>query len=288
MKLSTKKLIRIILILVFLAGAASRTDLLHIIFNRITGAEAAGSLTIDWGVPAGQPIFTINNFMPGDSESRSVTVTNSTASTQPLSLKGIKIGGTGNLPDQMNITVLADSSPVYGPATLTAFFTASENPDGIPLLSAGPGSSHQLEFQVTFNLNAGNGLQNTLVIFDLQIGVSSLVPSECRHLRFDRIIYGTEGNNRLRGGNKNDLIFGLGGNDRLEGSNSHDCLLGGPGNDRLDGSNGQDILLGGPGNDRLDGSNGNDILLGEDGLDFANGSNGTDYCRTETKTDCEQ
>lgn len=64
--------------------------------------------------------------------------------------------------------------------------------------------------------------------------------------------------------------FGDGGNDRLDGNNDEDRLHGGDGNDVINGSGGGDAL---------DGDNGNDIVAGGDGDDGINGGSGTDTLR---------
>src|SRR5262249_17181013 len=57
-------------------------------------------------------------------------------------------------------------------------------------------------------------------------------------------------------------LFGGAGNDRLKGGNGNDVLVGGDGNDHLLGSKGQDILIGGAGADHLNAGPGDDILIG--------------------------
>ena len=53
-------------------------------------------------------------------------------------------------------------------------------------------------------------------------------------------------------------------------------MRGGAGNDRVDGGNDDDLLLGDDGADTLYGRNGNDVLLGGNGLDTLYGHNGDD------------
>lgn len=89
-------------------------------------------------------------------------------------------------------------------------------------------------------------------------------------------VRGTEGSNRLNGGNESDYIQGLGGNDSLSGGEQKDNLLGDAGNDFITGGNGDDLLRGGDGNDVLRSGNGNDTLGGEFGNDSLYGGQGTD------------
>src|SRR5262245_52566237 len=58
-------------------------------------------------------------------------------------------------------------------------------------------------------------------------------------------IFGTEGNDLLTGGNKNDKLFGDNGNDGLAGGAGKDELHGGPGRDFIVGGAGNDDLFGG-------------------------------------------
>jgi len=64
------------------------------------------------------------------------------------------------------------------------------------------------------------------------------------------IIFGTDEDDKLRGGKDVDVMIGLGGNDRILGKDGNDCLVGGPGNDRILGGNGDDIILGNDGKDK--------------------------------------
>lgn len=63
------------------------------------------------------------------------------------------------------------------------------------------------------------------------------------------------------GGNGNDRLIGGEGDDLLIGGNGVDALDGGAGDDLLHGGNGDDVLIGGPGQDLLDGGRGDDALL---------------------------
>ncbi|HEY0520540.1 MAG TPA: peroxidase family protein, partial [Ilumatobacteraceae bacterium] len=82
---------------------------------------------------------------------------------------------------------------------------------------------------------------------------------------------GTDGVDRIFGGNDNDTFWGGAGNDVIEGNGGDDVTLGGDGNDIETDLGGADVQKGGPGNDALDGGIGNDIFMGGDGSDFING-----------------
>ena len=81
---------------------------------------------------------------------------------------------------------------------------------------------------------------------------------------------GTDGNDRVYGGNDNDTFWGGKGNDVIEGNGGDDVALGGEGNDIITDLSGADVLKGGPGNDAIDSGIGDDINMGGDGQDFIN------------------
>src|SRR6266567_3395394 len=64
-----------------------------------------------------------------------------------------------------------------------------------------------------------------------------------------RPIIGSEGDDRIQGGNGSNLIIGLAGNDIIHGGTGDSIIIGGPGNDKLYGGAGNDVLVGGAGAD---------------------------------------
>ena len=82
-------------------------------------------------------------------------------------------------------------------------------------------------------------------------------------------IFGSEGNDTLRGGEGlgDNFLFGGAGDDSLEGGAGNDELFGNAGNDTLNGGAGDNLLVGGPGIDTAvyDGWDLDDILLTESG-----------------------
>ena len=72
--------------------------------------------------------------------------------------------------------------------------------------------------------------------------------------------FGSNGDDTMTGGTRNEIYVGLSGNDTLAGGAGDDTLLGGVGNDSLSGDAGDDLLLGGAGVNRLDGGDGNDFF----------------------------
>ncbi|OGG32346.1 hypothetical protein A3I80_02145 [Candidatus Gottesmanbacteria bacterium RIFCSPLOWO2_02_FULL_40_10] len=266
-------------------------------FHRST-VRAVGDLSVDWGVEEGKPVFEINNFAPGDADSRYVRIKNNASNIRPVGFRGILRKDSGSLSERLLLTVSSEGVDYYGGSgdkTLVQFFTDGTGPDGIPLFNLASGEEKTVVFKVVFDPDAGNDYQNTSVVFDLNIGIAITVPEECLSVNFKSDpIFGTQNNDRIRGTNGNDLIFAFEGDDRVDSGNGNDCVVGGPGNDKLynsngndliygnegndilSGSNGSDIIYAGPGNDRITASNGNDKVYGQEGNDFIHGGNGED------------
>jgi Ca2+-binding RTX toxin-like protein len=242
-----------------------------------------GDLTVDWGVPSGNPIFTVSNMAPGDMETRSVLVTNDATSIRPVGVRGEEVNQTGNISTVLDIIISEDGSDLYGgestggPKTLAEFFVDSAGEDGIFLQNLNPTDTKTYTFKVTFNSNAGNEFQDEEVVFDIIFGLSVQVPEECEVITLDgETIFGTNGSDRLVGTPRNDLIFGFGGSDSIKGRDGDDCIVGGSGSDSLKGQAGNDTLLGGDGSDSLKGGDGNDHLIGGEDSDSLKGGNGDD------------
>ncbi len=92
----------------------------------------------------------------------------------------------------------------------------------------------------------------------------------------EEIIVGRRGEDTLRAGDGDDLARGGGGADRLAGQRGDDLLIGGPGADHLRGGGGADALRGGGGGDKLIGNGGGDTLAGGKGDDVLKGGGGAD------------
>lgn len=269
--------------------------------NKAKTAYAVGGLNVEWGVPDGDPIFTVTNMLPGDVESREVEVINGDTVARTVTIKGVKTAETLNFSTILDFVILEGVTPIYGtgsgtgPKTLAEFF-AETDPSGIPLTSIGPGGSTNYTFVATFPSSAGNEWQTASVVFDLIISIESDIPAECSNITFDGDpIFGTALGDNLQGTEGNDLIFGLEGGDSISGNGGDDCLVGnevgdsifgGPGNDvllgledgdSLKGEDGEDLLIGAGGGDTLRGGNDNDDLFGNEGHDSLDGEGGDDF-----------
>ncbi|WP_104017137.1 DUF4214 domain-containing protein [Roseovarius nitratireducens] len=92
----------------------------------------------------------------------------------------------------------------------------------------------------------------------------------------NRLVEGSEFDDRMRGGLGNDTILGDAGDDNLSGYEGNDLIHGGDGNDFIKGGWGDDTLHGGDGNDTITGDWGDDVLSGGAGDDVLMGGDGND------------
>ncbi len=146
--------------------------------TRPSTVRAFGELTVDFGVPPGNPIFVVNNMAPGDMQNRNVGVTNSGTVDRFVAVKGLRTGGVGadpKLETVLDIVISEGGNDLYGGTagakTVTNFFTDSADPNGIPLSILGDGDSTTYNFKVTFPTSAENEFQGKSVIFDLTFGI---------------------------------------------------------------------------------------------------------------------
>lgn len=91
-------------------------------------------------------------------------------------------------------------------------------------------------------------------------------------------LYGGDGEDEIVGGIGNDWIEGGDDIDTLYGRTGDDTIIGNAGDDTLEGEGGADLLCGGADDDVLDGGTHNDILWGATSGDTDNGGAGTDSC----------
>lgn len=242
---------------------------------------AVGDLTINWGVPSGDPIFVVANMLPGDEESRTVEVVNGASSARPVAVRGEKTSELLAFASILDFVISENGFDIYGGTTgaktLQNFFDESVLPASIPLSIVAAGATTHFTFKATFPTSAGNEYQGAEVIFDIIFGIDSDIPAECKDIEFTGDpIFGTEGNDTIHGTRGNDLVFALEGNDTVRTFGGDDCIVGGPGNDDLRGETGDDIIFGNEGDDLVVGAVGKDLLFGGTGNDTMRGENNED------------
>jgi len=244
---------------------------------------AIGDLTINWGVPTGDPIFVVTNFLPGDVEDRNVVITNSGTQVRPVGIRGVQTNVSESLENVIDFVISEGGNDIYGGTlgnkTLAQFFADSGGPNGLFLFNLNPSQTKTVNFEATFQSSAGNEFQNTEVIFDLIIGISIDIPDECDGIDLlPTPIIGTSKAETLTGTPGNDLILGLEGADIINGNNGDDCILGGSGaENKIHGNNGNDVIFGEAGADHINGNNGDDLIFGGTGADVIDGGNGNDH-----------
>ena len=243
------------------------------LFDKET-AYAVGDLDVVWDfvVPEGDPIFTVNNFLPGDSEDRNVEVINNGLSPHTVGVKGLKTSETGTLSGELDFVITEGVTDLYGGTagakTLQNFFDDSTSPNGIVLSNVNNGDSTDYTFKVIFPESAGNEFQATEVVFDITIGIVVELPAECELITFTGpTIFGTSGNDKIQGTSKSELIITFEGNDKVDAGGGHDCIVTNGGNDKVDGQTGNDVIDLGEGNDQNSPSAGTDIIFGRAGND---------------------
>lgn len=297
-----KKLIRVTALTVIISSLITLNGGLNF---EVSSVQAVGDLTVNWGVPEGDPIFVASNMAPGQLETRTVGITNSAPSPRSVGVRGILTDDSDGLSTQLEIVIMEEVTPLYTD-TLSQFFTDSGDPDGIFLSNLNSGNSTSYAFKVTFKEDSDNTWQDKSVIFDLKIGISMDLPAECDLLDLlPSPIIGSSKAETLTGTPGNDLIMGLDGADKINGNGGDDCILGGTGADTingdgggdvlfgeahadsLNGGDGEDLLIGAGGADTMKGASGNDTLRGGQAWDTAQGGAGTDSCEAETRNGCE-
>ena len=130
---------------------------------------AAGNVTISYlGAPA--PLFNITNMAPGDSFTKTLTVTNNSTANQTLKFTVGNTGTVGLLSDKITLKVInaATSAEKYN-STLLSLFSAGE----VNLDSIAPSGLTNYDFTVTFDKDAGNEYMGLAQQFDLTVGFTA-------------------------------------------------------------------------------------------------------------------
>ncbi|MBI2028041.1 MAG: hypothetical protein HYT07_00390 [Candidatus Levybacteria bacterium] len=215
-----KKLVRI-LVLLLVIGLLLRFSGVELF--RPSTVRAVGNLVVDFHVPEGDPIFTVNDFKPCDVEERTVDITNNYDEPKQISIIGVNTEETGEIANVIQFAISNGSADIYGGATgtktLKDFFEDSEDPSGVVLAILDQNQSQNFFFTATFECDSGNEFQEKKVVFDLRIGV--LVDfGECPDVEGTIKVYYPEGWHAIVGMDENqygaDKVFDIGGNNFVQ------------------------------------------------------------------------
>jgi hemolysin type calcium-binding protein len=101
--------------------------------------------------------------------------------------------------------------------------------------------------------------------------------AKCISNRTCHPIMGSEGNDRITGGNGSAILIGLGGNDIIRGGTGDNIIIAGGGDNQLYGGGGSNIIIAsGNGIDQIYGGNKSNIILGGQGSSLIVAGKGND------------
>jgi len=119
------------------------------------------------------PLFSEANFLPGDSVSRWIKVTNNSTGIFKIATKADNWIDNDGLSNVLNLEIKQGGASLYN-KKLSDFFS-----DGEVFLSdlAGNGTQTQYDYIISFNSGAGDIYQGKSLKFDILIGYQGLAPS---------------------------------------------------------------------------------------------------------------
>lgn len=252
-------------------------------FFEKSNVQALGDLSVNWSVPEGNPIFTVANFAPGQSQARNVQITNGGSGSRPVGARSEIVDDSDGLSQMIDFKISDGATDLYGgtsatgPKTLANFFAEGVPPNGVFMSNLNAGATKTYTFTAKFKEESGNEYQGDQVMFNIIIGITIDLPDECEQRLFSQApIFGTSKGDSLKGTAGNDIIVGFEGGDSIDGKGGDDCILGGDGGDSIKGGAGNDIVDGQTGGDSAKGENGDDIIYGSAGGDSLDGGDGKD------------
>lgn len=129
----------------------------------VSSILAQGNLVVEFEQT---PLFNEVNFLPGQSITRWVKVTNNNGETQRIATEAINVGDSDRLGDVLNLEIKEGQITLYN-NPLSTFFNVGE-----VFLSnlTGNGGNTQYDFTVSFYPGAQNPFQGKTLSFDILIG----------------------------------------------------------------------------------------------------------------------
>jgi len=110
------------------------------------------------------PLFSEANFLPGDTVSRWVKVSNNIGETLKISVSAINVNNPDNLADVLYLQIKQGANTLYS-GTLAGFISAGN----VYLSDLTNGSQTQYDFEVTFDINSGDEYAGKVLGFDFRI-----------------------------------------------------------------------------------------------------------------------
>ena len=130
------------------------------------------------------PLFNEANFLPGQSVTRWVKVTNNSGENQKIGVKAINVNDPDNFGSTLQIVISENGTDLYGGTTGTKYLSDFFGDGEIYLSDLASGNTTTYYFSVTFVPQSGNDYQNLSLSFDFQIGffgketIGEEIPSE--------------------------------------------------------------------------------------------------------------
>lgn len=112
------------------------------------------------------PLFDEANFLPGDSESGTVSVSNNSESDQEVQTEAVNISDSDGLSSTLTLTITDNSSNTLYEDTLGTFLRAGE----VSLSNISPNEKKPYTFTVTFTNTDDNSYQGKTLGFDICVG----------------------------------------------------------------------------------------------------------------------
>lgn len=105
----------------------------------LSTVRAFGDLAVQFGIPAEEPLFNLDNMAPGDTVSKEIQVTNNGTTAHFVAVKGVRTGPPGqtepHIETVLTLTVSQNASTLFQ-GTLQEFFDMSQSENGVPCQSS--------------------------------------------------------------------------------------------------------------------------------------------------------
>lgn len=111
------------------------------------------------------PLFSENNFLPGDVKQASVTINNNFPENQEVYIEAVNVKNDDGLADQIRIKILENSSVIYNEN-----FEDFLNAGPVPLSSISAGGSKTYKLEAVLLENSQNDYQGKTLGFDICVG----------------------------------------------------------------------------------------------------------------------